>query len=79
MDVYNFINMFTDLGGIHVSIFDCTSEEVVFDWTEDDERDLFTALEEADMDGYEVEGVDFYKNRDDVMCLELNIEIEEVD
>lgn len=79
MEVYDFINMFTDLGGIHVSIFDCTSEDVVFDWTEDCEDDLFTALEEADMNGYEVYGVDLYKNRDGSVHMELNIDMGEAD
>lgn len=79
MDVYDFINTFTDLCGVIVSIFDCDSERVVFDSGNTDcygSGGILNAIEEADLEGYDVEGVDLFRDGDK-MHLEINISMGE--
>lgn len=65
MDVYDFLNTFTDLCGCIVTIFDCDSEEIKFDSRAGDcygTADIVGAIEEADLDGYDVQGVDIFND-----------------
>lgn len=75
MDVYDFLNTFNDLCGVIVSIFDCDSERVVFDSAETDSYgagDILSAIEEANLECYDVESVDLFREGDK-MHLEINI------
>lgn len=71
MDVYDFLNLATDLAGVIVSIFDCDSESVVFDSAKGGE--YFDIDDAGAFHDYEVESYDLFKNNDGNVCLELNI------
>ena len=78
MDVYDFLNTFTDLSAVVLSIFDCSSEEVVWNSTKDmdaDDIDAVTALQCSDFASYEVQGVDLFKNSDGLIQMEINIDM----
>lgn len=80
MDVYEFLTLATDLSGVKVSIYDMEHGEVVYDGedTLDPIRDIEEQTDSEEGILYkDVQSYDIYKNRDGVMCLELNIEIEE--
>ena len=71
MDVYDFLNLATDLSGVIVSIFDCDSESVVFDSAKGGE--FFDIDDAGDFHDYEVESYDLFRNNDGDVRLELNI------
>lgn len=71
MDVYDFLNTFTDLSGVIVTIFDCDSDKTVFNSGEAG-CFLLSDIEEADLDGYDVESVDLFRDGHD-LHLEINI------
>lgn len=71
MDVYDFLNLATDLSGVIVTIFDCDSESVVFDSTKC--GGCLPIDGASDFHDYEVESYDLFKNNDGNVCLELNI------
>ena len=78
MDVYDFLNTFTDLSAVVLSIFDCSSEEVMWNSSKDmaaDDIDAVTALQCSDFASYEVQGVDLFKNRDNMIQMEINIDM----
>ena len=75
MDVYDFLTLATDLSGVKVSIYDVEHGEVVYDG---EDVDPIRDIEEGIL-YREVQSYDLYKNSDDVICLELNIESEEDD
>lgn len=75
MDVYDFLNTFTELCGCIVTIFDCDSEEIVFDSRAGDcygTADIIGAIEEADLDGYDVSSADVFID-DGKIHIEINI------
>jgi len=71
MDVYDFLNLATDLSGVIVSIFDCDSQSVVFDSAKGGE--CFDISDAGAFHDYEVYSYDLFKNKDGYICLELNI------
>lgn len=77
MDVYDYLNNINDLSNIIVSIFDCDSEEVVLN-TSDEETDSYPleAVEEAGLDGYDVESVDIFLDGGKIH-IEINISMGE--
>ena len=71
MDVYDFLNLATDLFGVVVTIFDLDSESVVFD-----SKKIWHGFDLCDAGAfhdYEVESYDIFKDNDGNICLELNI------
>ena len=75
MDVYDFLNTFNDLCGCIVTIFDCDSDGTIFDSRAADcygTADIVGAIEEAALDGYDVESADIFTD-DGKIHLELNI------
>ncbi len=75
MDVYDFLNTFNDLCGCIVTIFDCDSDGTIFDSRAADcygTADIVGAIEEAGLDGYDVESVDLFRDGND-LHLEINI------
>lgn len=79
MDVYDFLDTFSDLSAVVLSIFDFDSEKVVWESTEhgDPDIDAVTALQFSDFASYEVQGADLFKNRDGMIQLEINIDMGE--
>ena len=77
MDVYDFLDTFSDLSAVVLSIFDFSSEEVVWNSVKDinDELDAVTALQCSDFASYEVQGVDLFKNSDGLIQMEINIDM----
>ena len=77
MDVYDFLSTFSDLDAVVVSIFDCCSENVVWNSSMSGGEDtgILTALAWSDFASYEVQGVDLFKNRDGLIQMEINIDI----
>lgn len=69
MDVYEFLNNANDLSNVIVTIFDCDSQEVVFNGAESDDP-VFDCGAFHDFD---VGSFDIFKDRDGRLCLELNI------
>ena len=77
MGVYDFLSTFSDLDAVVVSIFDCSSEEVVWNSSRNGNEDMgfFTALSVSDFASYEVQGVDLFKNSDGLIQMEINIDM----
>lgn len=73
LDVYDFLNTFTDLCGCIVTIFDCDSENVVFNKDEEEIVNPVWDIQEADLDGYDVESADIFIDHNGKLHLELNI------
>ena len=71
MDVYEFLTRANDLGNVIVTIFDCDSQEVVFNGMKSE--DVVSDIQYNGFDDYEVESFDLFTNRDGRICLELNI------
>lgn len=74
MDVYDFLNLAVDLSGAVVTIFDCETGNVVYDSS--NSKDGFDIDECSSYHGYEVWSYDLSSDRDGVVCLEVNISVE---
>ena len=77
MDAYTFLNLANDLSWVAVSVFDCDSEQTVYSGLRG--ADFMDAIEERDLDSYEVESFDIFLDANDALCLELNISMGEND
>lgn len=75
MDVYEFLNLATDLSGVYVTVYDMNSGLTVF---REPFGDPLTDMDD-NLLNYEVESYDIYKDDDNVIHLELNISMEEDD
>lgn len=74
MTVYEMVELCNDLSNIRLRIFDCESEEIIFDsdkLTDDD--DLVMEIYCSDMADYEVGSYDLYLHNG-VINLEINID-----
>ena len=76
--VYWFLSMATDLSNCRVTIWDCESEEVVFDSEKCDCYDIALEVDEAGFGDYEIDSYDIWAD-DGKVHLEINISIEEDD
>lgn len=74
--VYWFLSMATDLSGCRVTIFDCESEEVVFDSDNCDSYDIAVEVDFAGFGEYDIQSYDLYEDHGRIH-LEINISIEE--
>ncbi len=75
--VYWLLSNATDLSGCRVTIFDCESEEVVFD---SENYDVYDIANEVDYQGfgeYDLGSYDIWVGGDGKAHLEINISIEE--
>lgn len=83
MTVENWITMFTELHGyaVRICIFDLRIGKCVWDSAkcEEEEMDLIAEVEYGDYGVCELLSVDLYRDCDDTICLDLNIETEEED
>lgn len=77
--VYWLLSMATDLSGCRVTIFDCESEEVVWDSNNCDGYDLALEVDYAGYGDYEIESYDIWVDTYGKVHLEINISIEEDD
>lgn len=75
--VYWFLSMATDLSGCRVTIFDCESEDVVWDSENCDHYDLSIEVDDAGYGDYEIESYDIWVDTYGKAHLEINISIEE--
>ena len=71
MDVYEFLDCANDLSGVIVTIYDCDSEEVVYN--SENSEDIVSDVEYNGHGDYDVESYDLFKDREGRLCLELNI------
>lgn len=74
--VYWFLSMATDLSGCRVTIFDCESEEVVFDSDNCDSYDIAVEVDFAGFGEYDIQSYDIWTENGKTH-LEINISIEE--
>ena len=73
MDIYDFLQLATDLSNVNFRIFDCESEEIVyeqFDVSTNDIPDNLLNLEVESFDLYTASGV---------LTMEVNVTIEDED
>lgn len=79
MDVYDFLNLATDLSGAVVSIFDCTTEKTVFDSSkkEDGYNGCFDVGDAEEFLDYEVDSYDLFTDVNNRPHLELNITMDD--
>lgn len=75
--VYWFLSMATDLSGCKVTIFDCESEDVVWDSDSCDGYDIAVEVDYAEYGDYEIESYDLWVDTYGKAHLEINISIEE--
>lgn len=74
--VYWLLNMCTELADIRVTIFDCTSEDVVWDSKNYDGLDITQEVTFQGFGEYEVCSYDLFTDKNNKICLEINIEME---
>jgi hypothetical protein len=72
-----FLSMATDLSGCRVTIWDCESEEVVFDSNNCDGYDIAVEVDSTGLGDYEIGSYDIWVNGEGKVHLEINISIEE--
>lgn len=76
--VYWLVNLeCNDLCNCHVTIFDCNSETVVWDSKDHDDYNVAQEVSYSDFADYEVLSFDLYLDKNNKICLELNIEIDD--
>ena len=75
--VYWFLSNANDLSGCRVTIWDCESEEVVFDSNNCDGWDITMEVDSAGLGDYEIGSYDIWVNGEGKVHLEINISIEE--
>ena len=76
MTVMEMLEAATDLYGVHVRVFDCNREKIIFDSKLlDDEDDLMMEVYMSDFEHYEVGSYDLYLHNGEI-TLELNIDYE---
>lgn len=76
MSVRDLLELCTDASNVRIRIFDCNSEDIIFDSDKLDEYDdAVSEIIFSDMADYEVGGYDLYLHNG-IINLELNIEYE---
>ena len=76
MTVYEMLDMCNQLYDTRIRIFDCNSEEIIFDSDKlDPNEDILTEIYLSDKANYEVGSYDLYLDNG-VINLEMNIEYE---
>ena len=76
MDIYDFLNTFTDLGDVRVTVWDLNHELELYDSDNDDDYATIGRVP-YDLACNEVSSVDLFKDTNGRICLELNIERED--
>jgi hypothetical protein len=76
MTVMEMLETATDLYGVRIRVFDCNSEEIIFDSkTLSDNEDPVMEVYMSDFDNYEVGSYDLYLHNGEIN-LEMNIDYE---
>ena len=80
MDIRDFLELFTDLSAVRVRVFDCRTEEIIFDSQSADNEfiDPYLAVITSDVQNEEIGGVDIYRDGSWIV-LEFNVETEDPD
>lgn len=79
MTVYEMLELCNDASNIRIRIFDCNSEEIIFDSDKlIEDEDPVMEIYLSDMGDYEVGSYDLYLH-DGVINLEFNIDYEPAD
>lgn len=77
MTVRDLLELCNDASNIRIRIFDCNSEDIIFDSDKlDDYEDAVSEIIFSDMSDYDVGGYDLYLHNG-VINLEINIDYEE--
>ena len=76
MNVYDFLNLATDLNYAVVTVFDIASGNVVYDSTKSDGGE-FSLYDLDEIGSYEVASYDLFIDLNGRPCIEVNISIEE--
>lgn len=72
-----FVNLeCNDLCDCHVTIFDCNSGTVVWDSQNYDDYNIAQKASYSGFEDYEVVSFDLYLDKENKICLEINIEID---
>ena len=81
MTVCDWLTMFTELNSytVRICIFDLRVGKYVWDSAKCEAMDLVSEIADGDFGTYELLSVDLYRDHEDMMCLDLNIETEEED
>lgn len=79
MTVYDYVDLFTDLFGIVITVWDLDGEKRIFDSRTVDGGFNGSVDIPCEIGCYEVSSVDLFKTNDDRIALEINISTEEVD
>ena len=74
--VYWFLSMATSLDGCRVSIFDCTSGNVVWDSDNYDGYDIAAEVDYQGFGDYDIFSYDMFLGDNNKVCLEINIAME---
>ena len=77
MDVYELLTLACDLSECKVSIWDLASEKTVWESDDDTGFDIASEVDWAGFGRYEVASYEIYLNKNNKLCFEINIEIEE--
>jgi hypothetical protein len=75
MTVMEMLETATDLSEVRIRIFDCNSEEIIFDSNKLEDEDPVMEIYMSDMADYEISSFDLYLHNG-VINLELNIDYE---
>lgn len=78
ISIYDYLNLLTDFSAVRVRVFDCNTEEIVYDSDENHDIHILDSLEEANLADLEVGSVDLYRDNRQI-CLEFNVEVDEDD
>jgi len=79
MTVYDMLELCNDASEIRIRVFDCNSEEIIFDSDKIDKYDdPITEIYLSDIGSYEVGSYDLYLNNGKI-TLEFNIDYESED
>ena len=80
MTVADFLDMFNDLSGVELHIWDFTTERVLFSTADVDTCDPVMEVSAAGYDDYEVESCDVYRDREGKnLFMDINIATDEED
>lgn len=79
MDIYDYLNTFTDLSNVHITVWELNKEQTLYDSDKDEEQATIGNVNVPyELSCNEVSSADLFIGSDGRICLELNIETEEV-
>lgn len=76
MTIRDYLDMYNDLSGVRIRVFDCSSENIIYDSRKDSIEDPVLELMYGKYADEEIGSVDLYRTNGE-MFLELNIDLGE--